>query len=117
MLGGPLVMRGVPYACGWGMHSGTTAEWELSGGLIGFSAIVGIDDAAAGSGSVEFEVLGDGRSLWRSKVLTGRDEPLRTPLVDLKGIKTLALRVHAADFGHVGDSANWGHAFLVRVQP
>ena len=117
VLGGPLVMRGVPIACGWGMLSGTTAEWELGGRYVGFSAIVGVDDAAAGSGSVEFEVLGDGRSLWRSKVLTGRDEPLRTPLVEVKGVKTLALRVHAADFGHVGDYADWGHSYLLRIQP
>ncbi len=116
VLGGPLAMRGVPLACGWSMLSGTTAEWELGGGVVAFSAIVGVDDAAAGSGSVEFEVLGDGRSLWRSKVLTGRDDPLSTPLVEVKGIKTLALRVHSADFGTVGDFANWGHAFLVRAE-
>ncbi|WP_170065528.1 NPCBM/NEW2 domain-containing protein [Abditibacterium utsteinense] len=75
-----------------------------------FSAWVGVDDeVTAKSGSVVFRVLGDGRELFRSKVLHNGDEAERVE-VALVGVKSLILIAGDAGGGDRNEHANWGEA-------
>lgn len=108
-----LSIDGRAFDRGLGMHARTELEYELEPGFESFVATVGIDDSARPSGSVRFRVLGDGRPLFESDVLTGLDAA-RDIRVEFKGVKKLTL---IADFGDdldLADHANWGGARLIR---
>ena len=111
-----LRLGGRTYARGVSVYSGTTLAYDLAGmGLRRFVAAVGVDDAGP-KGAVEFEVLVDGKSAWRSgevRALAPGAEPLAVPPVDLTGASRLELRVHAgAD--EVQDYADWVRAALLK---
>lgn len=59
-----------------------------------------------GKGSVCFIVKGDGKELYNSGVLHGKEAPLSID-VDLKGVSTLELLVDPTDDGASGDNALW----------
>lgn len=114
VLGGLLTIRGRPSLTGIGVAGGTTLEWDVDESWQSLRATVGIDDAARGRGSVIFEIRVDDRSVWRSEELTGTDEPVAVPPVDLVGAKKLTLHVEYAQQGNVLDYANWSDAVLIR---
>lgn len=114
VLGGPLRVAGVPYGAGFGVMPDSTLSWGLQREYSAFQARVGVDDAASNSGSVEFEVLVDGESMWRSGIQKGSVTALRTPLIDLTGKSELTLRTHSSDMGTVKDFADWCHPVLIR---
>ncbi len=114
VLGGPLLIGGVPFTTGYGVPSGTTLHWDLKPEHQSFTAVVGLDDCAGAGGSVEFEVLVDHRKVWRSSKLHGRDGPLRTPTISVSGAKRLSLVAHPADVGAVLDFADWCQLTLHR---
>lgn len=71
---------------------------------------VGVDDAQREAGSVQFEILGDGRSLAKSAVLRGTaDNAARTATLDadLSGVKELILRASDGGDGISSDHADW----------
>jgi len=114
---GPLRLGGRTWLRGISMFSGTTMTWNLEGrGFSSFTASVGVDDAGP-RGAVEFEVLLDGKSAWRSGVVRGvaaGAEPTALPPLDVSKAKSLALRVHAGPDDDVQDFADWVRAALVR---
>lgn len=90
---------------------------RIGEGFQQFRAVVGVDDsAAAAGGKVTFEVLADGKSVFRSAdtgSIPAGSPPVEV-VVPLEGVKVLVLR---ADFGAgppVGQVAVWGDARLVR---
>ncbi|MCY2964431.1 MAG: NPCBM/NEW2 domain-containing protein [Planctomycetota bacterium] len=110
----PLRLRGVDYANGLGVHSRQRLKFPLDGKYREFRATVGIDDSAKGAGSVLFEVKVDGKSVWKSDVVRGADEPLTVDNVDLKGARELELFVDFGPRGDILDHANWCDAVLIR---
>ncbi len=112
----PLRLGGRVYARGVSMFSGTTVAYDLRGkGFRRFVASVGVDDAGP-RGAVEFEVLLDGRSAWRSgpvRALPAGKDPLPVPPVDLRAAARLELRVHAGPDDDVQDYADWVRAALI----
>ena len=74
----------------------------------------GIDDNAAGTGgSVVFRVVANGKTLWKSSVLTKGKKPEEVD-IDLKGIRMLLLIVEPTRDTIDNDHANWADArFLV----
>ncbi len=114
VLGGPLRVAGVPYGAGFGVMADSTLSWDLQREYSAFQARVGVDDAASKSGAVEFEVLVDDQSMWRSGTLRGTETALKTPLIDLSGKSKLTLRTHSSDLGTVKDFADWCHPLLLR---
>lgn len=69
-----------------------------------FVADVGLDDA--GGGAVQFQVLVDGQIKAETPVLVhGTVHPLK---VDVRGAKTITLRVLNGGDGYAGDHAAWG---------
>jgi hypothetical protein len=112
----PLRLGGRTFLRGVSMFSGTTATWSLEGkGFRTFAAAVGVDDAGP-KGAVEFEVLVDGRSAWRSpavRTIAPGTEPVPVPPVDVFGAKTLSLVVHAGADDDVQDYADWVKCVLL----
>lgn len=105
--GGPLVVAGRWTASGLGMTSRTRMTWTLDRRHRRFCARVAIDDSADGAGDVVFRVLVDGRAVWASGPLTGRDPPKRVGPIDLEGAGSLTLEVDYGRRADVGDHAAW----------
>ncbi len=109
----PLRLGGRTYLRGLSVFSGTTVHYDLEGkGFRSFVAAAGVDDAGP-LGAVEFEVLLDGKSAWRSgvvKALPPGGEPAAAPRIDLAGAKRLTLVVHAGPGDDVQDFADWVRA-------
>ncbi len=71
-----------------------------------FTSLTGSSGVAAGKrGSVQFEIKGDGKTLWRSKTLkAGNLAPYK---VDLKGVNKIELLTHPTNDGSASDWALW----------
>ncbi|HUU09490.1 MAG TPA: NPCBM/NEW2 domain-containing protein [Phycisphaerae bacterium] len=107
--GNPIRLRGKTYERGIGTHPPGEFVIDLGGGSTRFTAVVGIDDEAAGGGSAEFLVYGDGKMLWQSGVVRGKD-PVKTVDVDVTGMKLLRLVVTVAGDGYGNDHTDWAQA-------
>jgi hypothetical protein len=109
---------------GLGVYAGTTMTFALDGKFSEFRASAGLDDGAGPLGGVVFEVLVDGQTKWTSGFVRpagtegrGKPSPVAAPRIDVKGAKSLALRVlsgDAEDPWPVADEADWLGAMLVR---
>jgi len=108
--GNPLAVAGRAFPRGLGTHAPGRLVVDLRGGSARFSAWVGVDDEAApGTGSVEFRVQADGRVLFESGVVR-RGDPPRAVDVDVRGVRRLTLTVTDAGDGAEGDHADWADA-------
>jgi alpha-galactosidase len=109
--GNPLTIGGQPFKRGFGTHAESTLHINLGGGAQKFTASVGVDDDANGNAasSVEFFVIGDGKTLWSSGVLCA-GTAAKTCDVDLTGVKDLVLKVGDAGDGIDFDHADWADA-------
>ncbi len=100
-----LNINGQKFEHGLGTHAESILYVNLNGGAKSFSASVGVDGEATNTAaSIEFFVIGDGKTLWHSGVMKAND-PAKAFTVDLSGIKTLMLKV-----GDAGDGITWDHA-------
>lgn len=109
--GNPLNIGGKVFAEGVGTHAESTFVLKLDGHAKEFRAAVGVDQEVGDKGSVEFELLGDGRSLWKSGVMKGGQQA-KEAKVGLSGVKQLVLIVGAADGGIDFDHADWADAVI-----
>jgi NPCBM/NEW2 domain len=105
-------VRGVRSPKGIGMHPNplgfAAVKYRLDKKAKRFTATVALNDTAyeEPANLAVFEVLGDGKSLWKSEPF--KAPPGRTQEVDLDiaGFDVLELRVHAT-FSHFGLHAVW----------
>jgi hypothetical protein len=88
--------------------------YRLAGKFRRFHATIGIDDSAAGRGSVIFEVLLDGKIAYKSDVLTGASPPVTIERLDVTGAKIMTLSVDYATDGDILDHADWCDALLIK---
>jgi hypothetical protein len=88
-------------------------KYALDGQVLKLEAAVAIAETATSSGDVFFEVLGDGKSLWKSKAVS-RGHPDRCA-VDLKGVRELELRTTSD--GGAGSHAVWIDPLIRLVAP
>ena len=96
-----------------GTHAVSVFYVQLNGGTSRFTAKVGVDGSQrANRGSVEFRVIADGKTLFKSGVMRPGDAA-KTVDVDLSGVKTLLLFVGSAGDGINFDHANWADAKFV----
>ncbi len=114
VVGGFLSLRGVEYPKGLGVHSRSAVTYRLDGKFRRFHATIGVDDDTGGKGSVVFEALVDGKTAYKSEVLTGSSAPVVIERVDVSGAKLLTLRVDYATAGDIQDHADWCDALLVK---
>ena len=104
----PLTIGGQLYERGFGTHAESTLIVRLGGGAQSFSASVGVDDEVNKNpaSSVEFSVVGDGKTLWTSGVMHAGDTAKYCE-VNVAGVKTLVLKVGDAGDGIDFDHADW----------
>jgi alpha-galactosidase len=108
----PITIGTNQYEHGFGTHANSVLLVDLKRHSTRFTANVGVDgEVPKGSGSIEFFVVGDGKTLWQSGVMRGKD-PAKEVSVDLTRVKRLTLRVGDAGDGHHYDYADWGEAAL-----
>lgn len=122
--GRSLTSGGRTWVKGLGVYSGTSMTWDLDGKYSELRAWAGLDDGAGPLGGVVFEVLVDGKPKWTSGFLRaatadvrGKPSPVEVPHLDVKGAKSVTLRVVSGDADDpwpVADEADWLGAMLVR---
>ena len=110
---GPIRLGRIGYAKGLGMHSHSEVSFALKPGCKQFAAIIGIDDAVRPRGSVVFRVRADGKEVFASGPVSGRDKP-RPVLVNIAGATTLTLVVEFGPEADLSDHADWALARVVR---
>jgi hypothetical protein len=110
-----LSLDGVRYAKGIGMHPRTALSFRSGGRFDRLLAVVGVDDAADGRGSVRFAVLADGRTVADIGPLTGADGTRRIA-ADVSGAQMVVLAAEPGDpLVLSGNLADWCSARLVRM--
>jgi hypothetical protein len=100
------------------MHAtGSLTTW-LGGTCTAFRSVVGIDDEVletpgeSGTGSVRFQVYGDGALLAETSVLTNEDGAVELD-VDVTGVRRLRLVADDGGDGKNFDHADWADARVV----
>lgn len=98
---------------GLGVHSRSLLTYDLPGPFTRLAAVIGIDARAAPLGNVVFRVLADGKEVFNSGPVTGRDEP-RPISVPIERAKRLQLVVEMGGDLDIGDQADWGNVRLIK---
>ena len=110
--GKPLSIGGKQFEHGLGTHADGIVRLELKGGAQKFSAVVGVDDAAANErASVIFKVVADGKTLFKSGVMK-LGQPPQPIDVDVRNAQLLLLVSDSAGDGQGWDHADWAEAKL-----
>lgn len=114
--GNIMKMHGKSYAGGLGTHAPSALVYNVPVDAAWFETVVGIDDEAAGQGTVVVSVELDGRTIYKSPVLKGNIDPvvLRLPVRDGKQI---SLRADATRDGQRFDHVDWADARFVISTP
>ena len=112
--GRPLLLGGITHERGIGTHAISDIIYNIHGLYETFTALVGIDENAGRDfGTVEFVVIGDGKELWRTRVMRKGDPP-QSCTVSMRGVHLLHLKVtDAGDTNHY-DHADWVNAKISR---
>ncbi len=93
-------------------HSTSRYVFDLAGRWKQFEVKIGLHDKAHTQGTAVFRVLGDGRELYRSRVLHANSHD--KPVIDVIGVRTLELLCEGAE-GHNHNSwAIWADPQLKR---
>lgn len=105
--GRPFSVGGVAYpnAGGYGVHSGSEMTFAPGGACQTLSAQVGVDDETPG-GSVEFQVIADGQTLYTSGVMR-RGQAAQALSVNVAGKQRVQLKVTDGGDGSTFDHADW----------
>jgi alpha-glucosidase len=106
-----MMIEGVMYAKGLGVHAPSKVTIALGGQYKTFLADVGVDDEVMADGTVVFRVVVDGAELFNSNTMTGNDAA-KPVSVDVTGKNTLELFVDDAADGIGSDHADWANARL-----
>ena len=115
--GKPLRIAGRVFDEGVGTHAGSILHIELDGKVERFRAMVGVDDATDGRGTIRFHVYADGKRIFRSEIMKGGEGPKALD-IPLAGVRRFILAVTPAGDGIDFDHANWARAeFLVTGEP
>ncbi len=106
----PITVAGKRYLRGLGTHATARIVYDLGGKYRRFQTWAGADQATYPT--ITMEVRVDGRSVWRSGLLT-RDSPAGRVDVDVRGAQRLELLVGDGGNGIGGDHADWADAMLL----
>ncbi len=90
-----LRLGGLEYQHGLSARGDRRFDFKLDGDWHTLRADAGIDGRGPASGSVRFQVSGDGRLLWDSGQVTGTT--IVKPRIDIRGVTVLSLRTIASD--------------------
>jgi len=101
------------YSKGIASHADSTIIYGLNGKFSRFKTDYGLDTEAGIGAEVYFIIEGDGRELFKSRVMKKFDRPL-TADVDLKGVKNLGLKIVKAGQTNTGGHADWLDPILIK---
>jgi alpha-glucosidase len=107
--GAALRVGGVAYAKGIGAHAPSEVSVYTGRRCSAFTAGIGLDDETTSTGSVVFQVYGDGRLLHDSGVVRDKGAA-RAISVDTTGVRMLSLRVTDGGDGKNFDHGDWVEA-------
>ena len=111
--GNRITLRGTAYPKGIGTHAASTITYNLAGAYTTFVSDVGVDDETTGQGLVDFQVIGDGVTLYDGGTLTG-SAAVGHVGVSVAGVKTLQLVATNGVAGSIDfDHADWAGARLL----
>jgi alpha-galactosidase len=111
--GASISIKGNSYAKGLGCQSPAQVVYNLDGQYKRFVSDIGIDEDAGGSGSVIFQVMGDGKKLYDSGIMKNTS-PIQTIDIDITGVKELKLVVTDGGDGTNYDHGDWAGAYIVK---
>jgi glucose/arabinose dehydrogenase len=114
--GRSLLVGGVVYDKGVGVHANSQIRLDLNGRCSSFDAVAGLDDEVGANGSVSFSVLVDGVPRYDSGVLTGNSVPALVE-VPVHGAEELTLVVNDGGDNDGFDHADWASARVTCIQP
>ncbi len=107
-----LKLNGEIFEKGLYAHSNSTFTFPLAGRWKTFTATIGLQDGATDQGSAIFTVLGDGKELFRSKILRpGQTETLK---LDISGVKELELQTKGGENHNHNSWAIWAAPLVQR---
>ncbi|SHM09775.1 NPCBM/NEW2 domain-containing protein [Actinacidiphila paucisporea] len=110
--GHPITLQGTVYAKGLGVHAPSDVAYYTAGKCTTLTATVGVDDEKKNSkGSVEFQVVADGKQVADSGVLTNADGS-RPLTADVTGAQEVHLLVTDGGDGNDSDHADWAGAAI-----
>ena len=102
----------ITYTKGLGTNSISQITYNLNGAYSLFVSDIGVDDEVkTGAGSVDFQVLADGKLVYDRGVMHS-GSPTQTVDLDVTGVKTLTLIVGDAGDGNASDHGDWAGARL-----
>lgn len=112
--GNTLTLRGQTYATGIGTHASSTITYNLAGKYTNFLSDIGVDDEVngVGTGTVIFQVIGDGKVLYDSGAVTNAS-PIQSLNVNVAGVQTLTLIATTPDGNIDFAHADWAGATLL----
>jgi hypothetical protein len=106
-----ITIGGIVHQKGLGAHAPSEINVPLNGQYTIFIADVGVDDEVADQGSIVFQVIVDGETLFDSGTVTGNDAA-KPVAVNVAGKQQMKLVVTDAGDGIGSDHADWGSARL-----
>jgi len=102
-------INGRIFEFGIGSHAASKLIWNIAGAYKKFNSHIGLDDESVCGNGAAWVVKGDGKELFRSKVLGSRE--IDSISVDISGVNSLELET--LDNGDKDcDHANWAGAWL-----
>lgn len=108
----PIVINGVRYRHGIGVHSRSELTYPVNPNFPVFSAKIGLEDSSIGTqGSVVFSIFCDKGLVFRSPVMHSKSQTLAVS-IDLGAAKEIRLVVDDAGDGISADHAAWGEPKL-----
>jgi hypothetical protein len=101
------------YKKGIGTHANSTLIYPLTGDFKTFETDIGVDTEAGDAASVEFVILADNETLFKSGVMKKWDS-IKHAKVDVSGKRYLTLKVTNGGDSNYADHADWLNPTLER---
>ena len=106
----PMKVNGKRFSYGLGVHAFSRVTYALGKKYTTFSTYIGVDDEVGSKGAVRFNLVIDGRTVYASPLMTGRDNARRVS-VSVTNAKSLSLVVIPS--GRTSyDHGDWGDPML-----
>ena len=106
VLHSPLCVQGKKYERGIGAHAISRMLFSIGGKAKSISGAVGADDNNMYVCKMQFKILGDGKTLWKSGIMKKGDK-VKPFNVSLKGMDKVLLLVEECGDGIMYDHADW----------
>ncbi|MDO8522827.1 MAG: glycosyl hydrolase [bacterium] len=110
--GKPITLNGVVYQKGLGAHAYSEITYNLNGQYSSFLSDIGVDDEVGASGTITFQVIADGLTLYNSGVMNGSSATKQVN-VNVSGKNQLKLIITDGGNGIGSDHGDWANAILI----